>query len=135
MSAAVDIIADLCRVSDLLRKDGSPAALVHAVAIGRFIEGDTFERALGLAPGWRAHCRQRSRELALRTIRADRFPHLVGRKWARALLALVAEYERVAWPTDRQVGRPKNARHAALFDLMTAGGPPGCETLRDMKFG
>jgi hypothetical protein len=65
VSGAASIVADVRRTVDLLVDLNDPAALRTAEALTRWLSGEDFESAAGLAPGWRRFLQLKARDLAL----------------------------------------------------------------------
>jgi hypothetical protein len=71
MTDTADIVADFRRVAvDLADPENDPAAARVADAITRWLAGEDFDSAAGLAPGWRQHVQKASRDAALSALLA-----------------------------------------------------------------
>lgn len=64
------IVASFRRAVDLLAIDGDPAAVRTAAVLTRFLDGEDFDSAAGLVPGWRSYLRLTARDRALAALAA-----------------------------------------------------------------
>lgn len=99
-------------------------------AIDRFLAGEDFAAALGMAGGWHSAFRQRERERALRMLEANYFCGLSGWPLAHALTAAASAYESGGWPQDRAARRRPSGMNGYLYDIFCVSKMPGEETLR-----
>ncbi|MFZ1905220.1 MAG: hypothetical protein WAU56_07495 [Steroidobacteraceae bacterium] len=84
MTAAA-IIADVRRAIALLVEFGDPAATRTAEALTRWLAGEDFDSAAGVAPGWRAEVERAARHAALSALAAQGFDaRAIARGIARA---------------------------------------------------
>jgi hypothetical protein len=109
---AASIVADFRRAIALLAELNDPASTHAAAALSRWLAGEEFDSAAGLAPGWRSHMRISVRDRALGALvamHADMDDSALA-DW------IVEGFERVATKSVRPDGAD-----GYLVDLVRAG--------------
>jgi hypothetical protein len=91
MTGPAAIVADFHRAVVFLAEHGDTAV---AEALARWLAGEEFEQAAGLAPGWRRAIQQTTRDTALQAL-VTSFPTLDDSALARRIVAGVARAARM----------------------------------------
>jgi hypothetical protein len=127
------IIANLAKATEALAATGDADLVEVADALAMFLANDdlTFEKALGLRPGWRVFALRQERDRLICALASDkRYAAMGGRALAAAISTDLRRYEASSFPRDRRSGHPPSGLNGAFFRVLEYGDAPGAEMIR-----